>query len=277
MSVRIVIAAAVSLAVLSGPAHPQGNDETLADIRQQLSALFVEVQRLKRELSTTGGAAQPVAGGTVLQRLDAIEAQMTRLTARSEQLENRINTVVADGTNRIGDLEFRLCELEAGCDIASLGETSTLGGDIAALPPVTATEGGDSVAGPELAVGEQADFDRALGHLENGDAQAAVRAFEAFIETYPVGALTIEAHFHRGVALKALGQRSDSARAFLESFSGDPAGPRAAEALFNLGLALSDFGQQGEACVTLGEVQARFPGSVTAGDAGAAIQAIGCS
>ncbi len=29
-------------------------DQTLADIRQELSVLFVDVQRLKRELSTTG-------------------------------------------------------------------------------------------------------------------------------------------------------------------------------------------------------------------------------
>ena len=30
------------------------SDETLADIRQELSILYVELQRLNRELSTTG-------------------------------------------------------------------------------------------------------------------------------------------------------------------------------------------------------------------------------
>ena len=41
------------------------DDATLADIRQELTVLFVEVQKLKRELSTTGGAVSNVgASGT---------------------------------------------------------------------------------------------------------------------------------------------------------------------------------------------------------------------
>ncbi len=50
------------------PARAQ--DQTLADIRQELSVLFVDMQRLKRELSTTGGAGGAVGGGSALQRLD---------------------------------------------------------------------------------------------------------------------------------------------------------------------------------------------------------------
>ena len=37
--------------------------------------------------------------------------------------------VVADGTNRVGDLEYRVCEMEEGCDIATLGKTKPLGGE----------------------------------------------------------------------------------------------------------------------------------------------------
>ncbi len=44
------------LAGVLGAAVPVlAQDQTLADIRQELSVLSVEVQRLKRELSTTGG------------------------------------------------------------------------------------------------------------------------------------------------------------------------------------------------------------------------------
>ena len=51
------------------------DDQTLADIRQELSVLFVEMQRLKRELSTTGGASVSVTGNSALDRLASMEAE----------------------------------------------------------------------------------------------------------------------------------------------------------------------------------------------------------
>ncbi|HBB83852.1 MAG TPA: tol-pal system protein, partial [Sulfitobacter sp.] len=44
----------------------QDNDQTLADIRQQLTVLSVEVQKLRRELSTTGGGSVETGGNSVL-------------------------------------------------------------------------------------------------------------------------------------------------------------------------------------------------------------------
>ena len=40
-----------------------------------------------------------IAGNTPLERLDAMEAELQRLTANAEQLEFRINSVVSDGTD----------------------------------------------------------------------------------------------------------------------------------------------------------------------------------
>jgi hypothetical protein len=121
----VLIAAACLAGGLGGPLVAQEQTQTLADIRQELTVLHVEIQRLKGELNTTGGVSAGGGGGTVLDRVNALEAQLTRLTAKTEELQFRIDTVVKDGTNRVGDLEFRLCELEADCDISTLGETST--------------------------------------------------------------------------------------------------------------------------------------------------------
>ena len=100
---------ALVCAVLSLPLPAMAqNEETLADIRQQLTVLYVDVQRLRRELSTTGGLNSGVVGNTPLDRLNAIEAELQRLTSKSEELEFRVNRITVDGTNRIGDLEIRL-------------------------------------------------------------------------------------------------------------------------------------------------------------------------
>ena len=265
---------AVALA-LGAPLAAQQQDQTLADIRQQLTVLFVEVQRLRREFSTTGAPDLTVAGNTPLDRLGAIETELRRLTAKTEELEFRIDRITRDGTNRIGDLEFRLCELEEGCDIAALGDTPSLGGidnEVAVPRPAPAPEAG----GPDLAVGERADFDAALAAFEAGEFRTATELFAAFTETYPGGPLSPDAHYLRGEAFESLGEMSNAARAYLDAFSGAPAGTRAPDALFKLGSALASLGQTQDACITLGEVGARFPGSEASFDAETAMRSLAC-
>ncbi|MYH56737.1 MAG: tetratricopeptide repeat protein [Boseongicola sp. SB0675_bin_26] len=258
--------------LLAAPAFAQDRERTLADIRQELTVLFVEMQRLKRELSTTGAPEGRLQSTNVLERLDDLETEVRRLTATTEQLTNRVQSIVADGTNRIGDLEFRLCELEADCDIASLGETTTLGGslseeaELAEVAPVTQADSGFSIdlidtGGVELALAERADFDRAMASFDQGEFETAVERFRIFTETYQGGPLTGVAHLLRGEALSELGMTSGAARAYLESYSGTPDGPTAPVALLKLGLSLDGLGQVQEACITLSEVTLRFPES----------------
>jgi tol-pal system protein YbgF len=273
----IVLVAALATAT---PLAAQDRAQTLADIRQELSVLWVEIQNLRRELSTTGGAQANIQGTSIPERVNSIEAQLSALTARTEELSNRIDRIVADGTNRIGDLEFRLVELEGG-DVSQLGETSTLGGGsmpaagAPALPPALPPSPGGGAA-PELAMGEQSDFERAKGALDRGEFQQAATDLQRFTENYPGSPLSGEAHFWRGEALAALGDQSGAARAYLDSFSGDPQGVMAADALLQLGLALDRLGQRQESCVMLGEVTVRFPSSAASVEAQAARGSMGC-
>ncbi|MCA0873174.1 tol-pal system protein YbgF [Seohaeicola saemankumensis] len=267
--------AAVIMAVFLSPAPLAAqSSQTLADIRQELTVLHVEIQRLKRELSTTGAPGGVTTGASVLERVSAIEAELQRLTAQTEQMQHRIDRVVSDGTNRIGDLEFRLCELEIDCDISKLPEASTLGGGTAVpQPPVTGNTGGT-----ELAVGEEADFKAAEAALEAGDFQRAVELFAAFDQSYPGSPLAAQANLNRGRALDGLGDTREAARAYLASFSGNSTGPVAPVALFELGAALGRLGQVSQACVTLAEVAARFPAAADpVASARGEMTALGCS
>ncbi|MEO0761253.1 MAG: tol-pal system protein, partial [Pseudomonadota bacterium] len=49
--------ALIATLALPGAGAVAQDAETLADIRQEMTVLYVEVQRLRRELSTTGGAS----------------------------------------------------------------------------------------------------------------------------------------------------------------------------------------------------------------------------
>lgn len=269
---RVGLAVILCLLPLAAPA--QDRAKTLADIRQELVVLSQDVNGLKRELSTTGLPPTAAGGATALARLDAIEQALEKLTAQTEALDFRLKRVVEDGTNRIGDLEFRLVEMEGG-DTSKLGKTSTLGGAgaVAAAPtPLRAP----APKGPELAVGEQADFEVARAALDAGNFDKAEKLFAKFAETYPGGTMTYEAHYYRGQALSALGETAPAARAYLESFSGAPDGLVAPDALLQLGRSLGALGQDQDACVTLDQVGVRFPGSAAASEAAVVRQKYTC-
>ncbi len=253
--------------------HAQSNEETLADIRQELTFLNVEVQRLNQELSTSAASGTTVAGsGSLLQRTDALEQELRRITGVVENLQFRIGQIVQDGTNRIGDLEFRLVELEGG-DVTTLGETSTLGGLETNAPSQPSTQNN----GVELTASEQGDFDRAKGAVEAGNFAQAITQFDQFLLTYPNGPLTSQAHYWRAEGLAGQGDWSNAARAFLESFSGNPDGAIAPKSLYRLGVSLAQLGQTEDACATLGEVERRYPSAVEVGEAQAEMTALGCS
>lgn len=269
------------LVALPGLAAAQERTETLADIRQELSVLYVEIQKLKRELNTTGGAGGLSSGGSLLDRVNAIEGELQRLTSKTEELEFRVERVAEDGANRVGDLEFRLCELEEDCDIGSLGESTTLGGvdtttgggGGASLPDATTTGGGDQ---PQMAVAEQSDFDAAKTAMDAGNYEAAAEKFAAFRNTYPGGPLTGKAGLLQGESLEGAGQLTQAARVYLDLFSADPNGAVAPQALFRLGRSLGRLGKTEEGCVTLAEVATRFPDSDAVIEAQSSMRNLGC-
>lgn len=267
-----------ALALLCGPVSAQDQAGTLADIRQELTLLYGQIRTLGQELNTTGAPSGAALGGTALDRLNAIESELQRLTAQTEEMQFRIDRIVSDGTNQIGDLEFRLCELEQGCDIAALGETPTLGGGDAPLsvPPAPAADQ-TAPAGPQLAVGEARDYEQAQEALASGDFRRAAEQFASFAAAYPGSPLSPAAELGRGEALEGLGDMREAARAYLTAFSTDPGADTAPDALYHLGNALGRLGKTDEACVTLGEVGVRYPMADAVLEAQSQMRNIGCS
>jgi tol-pal system protein YbgF len=269
---------------LTAGALPAQQAETLADIRQDLSVLYVELQRLRTELSTTGSTGLNVGGNTI-DRVNTIESALQALTSKTEEIEYRIGRVVEDGTNRIGDMEFRLCEIEPGCDVGALGSTPRLGGGdagVAGAPPPPPTSGSTndgalpSSVGGELAMSEENDFRRAQEALATSDFRGAADLFATFRQTYPGSPLEAAVLLGQGKALEGDGDMRGAARAYLDSYSGYPQSEVAPEALFRLGRSLGQIGSVQEACVTLREVSLRYPGASVVPDAQSEITALAC-
>lgn len=271
-----------ALPLLALPLSAPAGADTLADIRVELGQLAAEFNTLRNELSTTGASAS-VGGGDALRRMDTIESELSRLTARTEEVELKLNRVVSDGTNRIGDIEFRLCEATPGCDPMNIAPSAPLGGAAAgsggsggaAAPKPAAPAAGSSTA-PELALSEKADFDRAKEVLGQGDFQGAATLFATYAQSYPGGPLVPEANFLRGEALRQAGQTANAGRAYVEAYSADPKGQFAGDSLLKLGQMLGQLGQMNEACMALGQVGVEYPGTSAAAEAPGAMQGFGC-
>lgn len=275
---RALLVAAVVIAPLGAQAQAQ-DGQTLADIRQELEFLYADIVSLKRELSTTGAATQQSSNAPALQRIDTLEAEMRRLTGEIEEKQFWIESIVGDGTNRIGDLEFRLCEMEAGCDVTKLERAAPLGGKVSARPRMPLATGGTGqtdVSGSTTNM-EQNTFQRAMAAYEAGDFGNAATQFDTLIANFPGGPLTGEAHYWKGASLAAQNDWNGAARSFLESFSGAPEGTKAPDALYRLGLSLSELGQQEEACLMLAEVPVRYPAAAIVAEAQSRLSAFGCS
>lgn len=255
---------------------------TLADLRTDLTQLRNELQALRSELVASGAAGFQAAGGdAAIDRMNAMERHLSQLTDRVEQLQNRIQRIVADGTRRIDDIEFRLCEMDENCDLSALMTTPDLGG--LGGGGVTSSQVGPAESG--LASGptdkattnaEQADFDQAQAAMNNGDFQRAADLFGAVAENHAGGPLIAEALFLRGAALDSLGDTQGAAAAWLESFASSPDGPRAAESLLGLARVIASDGDPTASCLYLAEIPARFPGSAPAAEAERRMTVLNC-
>lgn len=259
------------LALLALPVAAQDR-QTLADIRSELSQLSADLQSLRGELVAGGPASYAAAGGeSAIDRMNAMESRLQQLTGQTEQLQNRVDRIVSDGTTRIGDIEFRLCEMEEGCDLGSL-TTPTLGeqgGGSAPMPMSDqrgALDSNTPSAGAATAA-EKADFDRAREVLGQGDFRRAADLFAAIAQTHAGGPLTAEALFLRGAALDSAGDLQGAGIAWLESFAANPNGPQAADSLLGLSRAMSKAGTAEDGCYYLQEILARFDGTPQAAEA----------
>lgn len=275
---------AAGLALLGFSASAQ-DKQTLADIRTELRQVTADLLSLRGQLNASGQAGYAAAGGdSAIDRMDTMEARLQQLTGQTEELQNRIDRIVRDGTTRIGDIEFRLCEMEEGCDLGSLN-TPPLGSQSGggALPssnqsgmlnggasrPATPSAGAATTA-------EKADFDRARGVLGQGDFRTAADLFAAVAKTHAGGPLTAEALFLRGAALDSAGDLPAAGAAWLESFAADPNSPQAPDVLLGLSRAVAASSDAKNGCPFLFEILVRFPDAVQAGEAQKRIAATQC-
>ena len=226
------------------------------DLRYRLDVLDAEIADIRARLG--GGAVQrsSSAGAAELQQ---IEVRLQELTRRIEQLEFQQGQVAEETRRRLGDINFRLTELEGG-DLGQVSEPAPL---LPSPTPQAAPQpqagGTQRTAALPVALAEQGELDRAARDVQQGRFDQGEDRLEDFISTYPSSPLIGDALYWLGESRFLRGNMQEAARHFLEAYQSNVTGSRAPHALYRLGVTLGRLGQINEACLTLREVRNQYP------------------
>lgn len=234
------------------------------DLRYRLDILDAELQDIRARLGASGEIA-PRTGGVSGGDVGQLEAEIQRLTARVEEMQNLVDRLNAQSARRFSDIEFRLTELEGG-DISTVQPVEPVapaGQDVTPPPGQPAQPGqpDQQVAVADVSISEQGDLDRAIQDVEQGRFDQAEDRLRRFINDYPQSPLVGDAWYWLGESQFVRGIQDEAARSYLNGYNADQSGPRAAHNLFRLGVTLGRLGQLDVACQTLRQVRRQFPGA----------------
>ena len=276
---RASVALMLALAV---PAHPVLAQDGSADAR--LRRLESEVKALQRRVFTGGdsGAFQPEitrpaaaspatppqpttsAVTDLLTRMDAIEAQMARLTAQTEQYGNRI-----------AQLEAKLSTppppapplAPPGPSAPAANPEAMTGGASAPGPVPDAGPGSPSAqrleavrAIPRPQTNDPADDAYSYGY-RLWDAKLypeAAQQLRLFVDRYPRNPRISFARNLLGRAYLDDGNPREAAKWFLQNYQADGRGARAPDSLLYLARSMNALGDGKRACIALAEFAATY-------------------
>jgi len=103
-------------------------------------------------------------------------------------------------------------------------------------------------------------LEKAKIHINNSEYENAKKIFKNFVTNFPNSLLLPEVLYNLADTHYRTNDWKLAASTYLESFSLDPKGDYAPKALFGLALSLGALKQFNQACLTLEEVNLRFPG-----------------
>lgn len=225
-------------------------------------------------------APTPTAVTDLLTRMDAVEAQLQRLTAASEESQNHL-----------GKVEARLAALEAAGSAATTAGSTAVQQPLASPAPFTPSPTAEAVVPPKPPVkpattrpdGAKAEVspDRVAAVMaiqkpssdDKGEDEYTYgyRLWEAkffpeaqqqllrVVQQYPRHTRISYARNLLGRAYLDDGKPGTAAQYFLQNYQADRKGDRAADSLLYLGVAMSRLKEEKRACVAFAEFRQTYP------------------
>ncbi len=249
-------------------------------VSAQRASLSERIERLEAQAASQNNAQANIE---TLNRLNALQQEVTQLRGLVEQLQNENAQLKQASREQYIDLDSRLGRLEAGsAPTAGTPATAPAGTDgVAPTPvatpsaPVDAAPGTTAPSAPRGVVadvatgatapadpaGERPMYDSAFQALRDGEYAEASRRFQAYLETYPAGTLAPNAWYWLGESYYVTQNYDVALTAFESLLEAFPDSAKAPDALLKLGYCQFELGRAPQGEATLRDVITRFPGS----------------
>ena len=184
-------------------------------------------------------------------RINSLEDSLRTLTGQVETLQHNIDTINQRVDRLVGDVDFRLTEIEKN----TLNTSGVAAQSSAVSTPVNANSPTKDSA-PTDAVNAYND---AYGLLKKGDYAAAEAALERFLAQNPNHDLAGNAQYWLGETYYVRGDFERAVVAFAKGFEKYKNGSKGADSLLKLGLSMANLNKKNEACIALKSFAKEFP------------------
>ena len=292
-----LLLAGVGTAMVPVTAAAQSDDARLRRIESELRALQRVVfpggdgRFFTPEVDTSRPQAQPQVGTPsnstltdVLARLDALEAQLARLTALNEENANELELVqqqLAEAQAAAAGPPVQVANIvpapaPAPAPVrATPAPTPAPAAAVRAAPAPTPAPAAAARPTPARVAAVQAitkpqtddagDDEYTYGYRlwEAGYFPEAQQQLALFLEKYPRHARASHGRNLLGRAYLDNGQPRDAATHFFENYQNDKQGARAADSLLFLAEAMTTLGDTNRACIALAEFSETYPALAT--------------
>ena len=270
-----LLLAGVAATTIPAPALAQDTEARLRRIESELRAIQRVVfpggdgRYFTPEVDTSQPQPQQPQGGPsssaltdVLARLDALEAQLARLTARGEENSNELAQLSGKLDEAIEAAE-RAAQ-PAPAQVPALATPAPSPSPTPAAAPSPARLAAvRAIAKP--ATDDPGDDEYSYGFRlwEAGFYPEAQQQLAAFLEKYPRHARTSYGRNLLGRAYLDNGQPREAATHFFENYQGDKQGARGGDSLLFLAEAMIAIADTNRACIALAEFSETYPALAT--------------
>lgn len=295
----VVFALGVAMGTVPSTALAQSGD--VAALQDRIARLEQDLANLRRMVtsgstlprerdgaSDTGDQVPPTFAAQMQVRMSEIDEQMRTVTGQIEELSFRVEQMNNRLDTALADIEYRLSSLEGNepgtaapstsdgpPTVSDSGAGTAEGGPTPVTPPTgngSHADGGEgggqmaSVSLPEGTPSEQYDYAKSL--LRKQDYAEAEAALQAFIDAHPDSPLAGNAYYWLGETHYVRGDFEQAILRFGEGYKKFPEHPKGPDNLLKLAMSLGRSDRTPQACAAFTEFSRKYA------DAGANLSAI---